>query len=97
MCLTVNRHVCFQLSAVCRELREILSANKFTYTARLVVVASESNSLLDICPKSGNILHYATISQRALRKNEKLSNFWPTGVAMSPYDGDYYVCQYKVS
>ncbi|CAL8469424.1 g8965 [Coccomyxa elongata] len=91
----LTRREAIKLSAVCRELREILSANKFTYTARLVVVASESNLLLDLCPKSGNILHCATILQRALRKNEKLSNFWPTGVAMSPYDGDYYVCQYK--
>ena len=94
--LNISRFMCSQLSAVCHGLHEILSANNFTYTARLVVVASESNSLLDLCPKSGRVLHCATISEKALRKNEKLSDFWPTGVAMSPYDGDYYVCQYEV-
>ncbi|BDA44837.1 hypothetical protein COCOBI_06-3150 [Coccomyxa sp. Obi] len=91
----LTRREAINLSAVCRGLREILSANKFTYTARLVVVASESNCLLDLCPKSGDVLHCAKVSARALRKDEKLSSFWPTGVAMSPYDGDYYVCQYK--
>lgn len=86
-----------QLTAVCRDFKEMISSGNFTYKARVIVVASESNKVLDICPSTGHVLHSADVQRKPRGKKEKLSSFWPTGVAISPYDGDYYVCQYKVS
>ncbi len=82
---------------MCRDFKSILSAENLRFKARLIVVASDTNAILDICPKSGHVLHSARVQNRPLRRNEKLNRFWPTGVALSPDDGDYYVCQYKVS
>lgn len=84
-----------QLSAVCKEIYHHFKGNPLQFRQRLIVAASESNLLLDCDPSHGTIVTSTDVRRPSNRKRTR-KGLWTTGIAFSPYDGDYYVCQYKV-
>ena len=59
------------------------------------MVSSEINRLVEIDPASGGLIHSVPIRKPARRASPS-QRWWPTVIALCPYNGDFYVCQYAV-
>ena len=87
-----------QLKAVCKTLRSniIVIQSTAQYKQRLLVVDSELNELFEFDPVTGD-----TVNCQPLRgphsRTKQATKWWPTSIALCPYNGDFYVCQYLVS
>ena len=88
-----------QLRAVCKTLRSTITAIQGTaqYKQRLLVVASESNKLIEVDPVTEDIVSCRPVRKPVNRKVKSGTNeWWPTAITLCPYNGDFYVCQYAV-
>lgn len=83
---------------MCKTLRSTVAniENNVQYKQRLLVVASESNKLVELDPVTGELVSTRPV-RRALSRRVKTKEWWPTSIALCPYSGDFYICQYAVS
>lgn len=89
-----------QLKVVCKTLRSTITAIQGTvqYKQRLLVVASESNKLIEVDPVTEDIVSCRPVRKPVSRRVKSGTNeWWPTAITLCPYNGDFYVCQYAVS
>ena len=94
-----SRNSCgVQLRSLCKMLRSTFASieNNVQFKKRLLVVASESNKLIEIDPVTEDILSWRPVWKAPTRR-VKSKECWPTSIALCPYNGDFYVCQYAVS
>ena len=87
-----------QLRAVCKALRSTFKVIQDTaqYKQRLLVVDSESNELFEFDPVTADFKLVKQLKGLHSR-TKKTTKWWPTSIALCPYNGDFYVCQDVVS
>ena len=85
-----------QLRAVCRTLRSTVTAIQDTaqYKQRLLVVDFEHKEPFEFDPVTAALRLHP--NERTSQQDEKDTTWWPTSIALCPYNGDFYTCQYVV-
>ncbi|KAK9867405.1 hypothetical protein WJX84_011135 [Apatococcus fuscideae] len=94
----LGRLTCYEatrLAATCSALLHLVEQfrkQKGVHKPRMIVCSSRNNKLVELDWFTAETLHTGSISPSFSRASSR--GRWSTGIALSPYDHDLYVCQY---